>query len=281
MVNPLILQYHKVTSRFEIGGTRVTPKQFEKHIITVKNLGYKNLDVNELLEPSKSFHQKSVLFTFDDGFECVYTQAFPLLKKHGYSGAVFIVTGFIGRENDWDASFGLRFRHLSEEQIIELDRSGWLIGSHSHTHPDLRKLTDRELEAELRVSKERLEDIVNHEVTAFAYPFGLHDKRVEKFLASVGYSIAFTSRKTYTMRLKNPFSVERQGVYLIDWDLRTKLDNAFPVGLFEFAKQRIINMFASLSSIARHDFRLMAKLAGMSFRTSKIVKSSDDKNLEI
>ena len=46
-MNIPILTYHMVDTKFEIGITRVTPKQFEKHIQFLHNEGYKSLTVSE------------------------------------------------------------------------------------------------------------------------------------------------------------------------------------------------------------------------------------------
>ncbi len=64
---------------------------------------------------------RSVLLTFDDGLESLYTVAFPLLRAHGMAAVAFIVPAFIGHPGfcTWD-------------QLREMHESG-VIGVQSHT----------------------------------------------------------------------------------------------------------------------------------------------------
>ncbi len=262
MLKILILQYHKVTNKFELGGTRTTGRQFRKHVKAIRELGDRQLELEDLYSPH-IIDTPSVLFTFDDGFECVYFNAFPILTEFGYRGAVFPVVGFIGRANDWDASFGLKFRQMDGKQLRELSDAGWWVGSHTMTHPDLRKLSEREIKVELEDSRKLLEDIIGRPVVSIAYPFGLYNKRVLEFVRLYGYKVGFTSRRTVSFHTENPLEVERQGVYIIDMSLMPKIDTSSPLFRVESVKQIAINQFARLSSLARHNSILIRKLAGM------------------
>ncbi len=261
MIELLILQYHKVTDRFEMGGTRVTTSQFRRHVGEVSRWGYRQLELDSLTGGLPK--GRYVLFTFDDGFECVYFNAFPVLQKYGYKGLVFPVAGFIGKENEWDASFGIRFRQMDACQLRELAKHGWWIGSHTLTHPDLRKLDDRTLKKELISSKKLLEDIIGAPVISIAYPFGLYDHRVLNFVKDAGYRLGFTSRRNLVPNWSRPLEIERQGVYLIDMLLSPKMDRTSPIFIMESLKQITINQFARLSSLAKHDLPILRWISGM------------------
>ncbi len=262
MLRTLILQYHKVTNRFEVGGTRVTVKQFRNHVAQVRSLGYKQLDI-EALKSGSPIDEPSVLFTFDDGFECIYFNAFPILEEADYVGIVFPVARYIGKANDWDASFGIRFRQMDAHQLRELVGAGWWVGSHTMTHPDLRKLDDKRLRNELEGSRKLLEDLIGKSVTSIAYPFGTYNRRVVEFAIKYGYQIGFTSRRTLKLQLDDPMQIERQGVYLIDLSLKPKIDTSSPIFIAESVKQIAINQFARLSSLARHDIPIIRHISGM------------------
>lgn len=64
---------------------------------------------------------------------------------------------------------------MSEEQIKDLYNHGNEIGSHTHTHPHLPKLSDNKLDFELRKSKEILKPF---KAETLAYPYGEYDNRV-------------------------------------------------------------------------------------------------------
>jgi peptidoglycan/xylan/chitin deacetylase (PgdA/CDA1 family)/glycosyltransferase involved in cell wall biosynthesis len=136
----------------------------------------------------------SVMLTFDDGYEDLYTHAFPLLQELGMTATIFVVVSRIGGINEWDASSGFRRRRmLSRDQIREMHRHGISFGSHSLTHPRLTSLGDEALTREVSESKHVLEDLLGESINSFAYPSGNVDDRVRNAVGAAGYSTAFTT----------------------------------------------------------------------------------------
>jgi peptidoglycan/xylan/chitin deacetylase (PgdA/CDA1 family) len=242
-----ILSYHKVTDKFEWGITRVTPRSFKEQVSFLKEEGFSITDLDEI-EKNRD-NSKLVAFTFDDGYQSVYQNAFPVLKENNSSATIFLVAGHIGKDNLWEAGFGRRFRHLSWEEIEEMKNYGFHFGSHTVNHPDLTKLTKRQLEYELRSSKEVIEDKLNQKVKYLSYPFGRHNQQVREQAKKTGYQAAFslTSEKSF-----DPFAIGRIGVYLFDTplSLRIKLN---PGGLFwiEDLKGWIINQFSAGTALVK------------------------------
>ena len=78
---------------------------------------------------------------------------------------------------------------MSEQMLRSLRSKGWEIGSHTRTHPHLTKLSDLQVDAELRDSKKFLEKILSAKVASFAYPFGDYDARI-KAIAARHYTFA-------------------------------------------------------------------------------------------
>ncbi len=210
-LQPLILQYHDITPHPRVGGTWITPVQFAVHLRELRRLGYR------LPRPDDTWDHPSacVWFTFDDAMEGVLRYAFPLLRAQGGIGVVFAVTAYLGHTNRWDASFGRPGRHLSAEELIRLHRAGWVIGSHSHTHPDLTRLTPRERERELRRSREILEDLLNAPVEGFSYPFNRWSPTVVRDVERAGYRWAMAGYTGTRSRLTR----FRWGVYRIHLSL--------------------------------------------------------------
>ncbi len=89
----------------------------------------------------------------------------PILKGHGYTGTVFVVTSEIGK-----------LGYMSDSQLAGLAEIGWEIGSHAVTRRFLTELSDTELLYELSASRQRLE-YLGLSVTSFAPPGGRHDAR--------------------------------------------------------------------------------------------------------
>ncbi len=103
-------------------------------------------------------------------YEKVFTEAFPILQRYQVPATAFIVTGRIGQAD-----------YMTLDQIKELAKNGWEIGSHTVTHRPLvetklgtGKLSPAEIRAELEQSKAFLER-EGFSVSGFLSPFGLYD----------------------------------------------------------------------------------------------------------
>jgi len=238
-----ILVYHKVGDRFELGITTTTVGQFHHQMTYLHQMGYRTLTIGEWFDclANGQFPEKSLAITFDDGYESIYYQAFPVMQRYGFSSTVFVVTGFVGKENRWDVNLlGRRFKHLSWGQMRKMASFGHSFQSHTVNHPDLTKLTSSQLRYELSHSREVLQEGMGEAVEFLAYPFGKGNPFIDEVAGEVGYKGLFGQTNK---RGDNCFG--REGVYLIDslWDLRQKLGEGwFLWG--ERMKGRIINFFS-------------------------------------
>ncbi len=162
----------------------VEQKMFEKQILYLKEKGYDIISFGTLVDHiSKSlpFDKKSVVFTFDDGDENQYLNAFPILKKHGVTATFFIYTNPIGRNKHF----------MTWEQVIELDKAGMTIADHTKYHPFLKKITDpKVLINEIVDSKNIIEKKLGKKVLFFAYPFYQTSPDSIALLKKSGYTAA-------------------------------------------------------------------------------------------
>jgi peptidoglycan/xylan/chitin deacetylase (PgdA/CDA1 family) len=191
-VPPSILTYHKIGRQFELGITSVTRQRFACHLDVIQALG------RDLVTASRAaagpHGGANVVLTFDDGYQSVFTEAFPEMAARRAVGTVFPVVHAIGRLNDWDVRLSpRRFKHLSWLEIGELVRSGFELGSHTLSHRDLTRLSRADLDTELRASRQILEDRIGAGVKAVAYPFGKANARVIDAALAAGYSLGFVS----------------------------------------------------------------------------------------
>jgi peptidoglycan/xylan/chitin deacetylase (PgdA/CDA1 family) len=245
-----ILLFHKIDDAFEWGITTQKIKQFEREISFLFENGYRVVTLEQTEEPDNQ--NKKVILTFDDGYESIYLNAFPILQKYDMFGYVFIPTAYVGKLNLWDANLGnKKFRHLSWEQIKEMSKHGFLFGSHSVNHPDLTKLSDKYLQYELKVSKDQLEQKLGREVDFLSYPFGKTNPKVCAMAKEVGYKKGFTICKTASQ--PNDFAIARKPLYLIDsllsFKIKLEQNNGF-IWLEDF-KSKIINSFANGTIIVK------------------------------
>lgn len=168
----------------------MTPRQFRAHLAWLSRRFSFPASREELLKTLQTGRPAAVI-TFDDALVDVFREAYPALREMGAVGMVFVVTGSLGKRVSWDATFGKKLFHMDREHLLELHRAGWVIGSHTHTHPDLPRLNPAERERELRKSREILEDLLNGEVRVLSYPFNRFDPAVVEDVRRAGYRMAF------------------------------------------------------------------------------------------
>jgi peptidoglycan/xylan/chitin deacetylase (PgdA/CDA1 family) len=113
----------------------------------------------------------AITFTFDDGYESAFTEAYPILSKHGYTGVIYVITNSIGQPG-----------YVSINQLKALQVSDWEIGSHTVTHRDLTSLTDEEIRNELLNSKQYLEK-QGISVWGLASPNGDYNQKVVNIIS--------------------------------------------------------------------------------------------------
>ncbi|GBD95046.1 poly-beta-1,6-N-acetyl-D-glucosamine N-deacetylase precursor [bacterium BMS3Abin05] len=243
--NVYIFAYHHVCKKRLPSAARVTPGQFEKHILILKELNVQFFSLDELFSLPSESSQKRVAITFDDGFSCVYENAFPILEKYKLPASVFLVTHFMGQKSAWDVNFGSRRpHHLSWAQVKEMAGHKFTFGSHSHTHPDLKSNSCNTIRRELKTSKELIEDKLGEPVNLLAYPFGRFSSQTKQIAKSLDYKLGFTLIPEST--IEEPFQIPRFGVYLFDLNLffKSKLELNLLYGLEQY-KLRIINFLSS------------------------------------
>ncbi len=240
----LLLQYHHISPNIAFNPGTVHKRIFENHVKLLKSYGFSNLNLEKGFD--KNNLKRQVLFTFDDGYKSVFDYAHPILSNYGFTGIVFIVTKYIGQKGDWEVPLLSSLPHLSQHEIKTLYKSGWIIGSHSHTHNDLTTLSTTRLKEEIRASIGTLEDILGDKVYTFSYPFGKYNQRVKETLMEYGVKFAFKSSGKLKSPL-DPLEIPRRSIYLIDLDLSYKIDTFY--NFFEYPKELISNKLAYLTPI--------------------------------
>lgn len=132
---------------------------------------------------------EATLITFDDGGKSAMLIADYLDKKQ-IKGHFFITTSLIN-----DPYF------LSKEQVLNLHTRGHIIGSHSHSHPNVFKsLSYEKMLEEWSTSKKILEDILGTEIQSCSIPGGDANSNSYKSAKDAGYKYLFDSEPTLKVR---------------------------------------------------------------------------------
>lgn len=104
-----------------------------------------------------------VALTFDIEYGNDKTEGILEILKEFEADATFFVTG------RWAESFKDKTKKIAEN---------FEIGTHSYTHPHMTNISYGECLNELKISKEKIEEITKKKVTLFRAPYGEYDKQV-------------------------------------------------------------------------------------------------------
>jgi peptidoglycan/xylan/chitin deacetylase (PgdA/CDA1 family) len=187
---PLVLMYHGVED-VPVDPHRlcVTPAKFAEQMTWIAERGLRGVGMGELLAAVRAGKDRGLVgLTFDDGYVNVLTNALPELQRHGFTATMFIISGLLGRTNEWDE--GYEWPLMSARQVGKLAAAGMEIGSHSVTHPRLRGIAADRLSDEVARSRETLTEILGQPVRGFAYPYGSMDAAARQAVSDAGYDYA-------------------------------------------------------------------------------------------
>lgn len=141
-----VIMYHNFVSKEDIkNGVEyeeysISPDDFEKDLIWLKNNGYVTITSEELLvflEEKKPLPKKAVIISIDDGSWGVYKNAWPLLKKHGMKADLNVIGAQI--DATWETLNSGKTRDgesdpfCTWEELAEMQKSG-VINICSHTY---------------------------------------------------------------------------------------------------------------------------------------------------
>lgn len=188
-----VLTFHSIDDL--PGPLSYSPAGLEALLDALDEAGLPIVSVDELVGSSDAH---GVALTFDDGISTVFTAAMPILANRQIPAHVFVITSQVGRDNRWPGqpANATPFKLMDWDQLERLQASGFRIEAHTASHPDLRTLTDREIDAEMEEADATIEDRLGRRPRYFAYPYGSHDSRV-RAVAVKRYAGCFTTKLDY------------------------------------------------------------------------------------
>ena len=209
-VTPLrvpVLMYHEIA---DIAATpsrlAVSPDVFADQLAYLRDSGFNAITAGALsailADGVGDLPERPVVLTFDDGYGDFYSKAMPLLKQHGFTGTLFMTTGWIGKE-------GEKKRMLNWRELADADQSGIEIGAHTCKHPQLDQLPENLIREELYVSKSLLEDNLGLKVPGLAYPFGYSSAKVRQVARDIGYDYGYAVGNAMTTSAADTFALPR------------------------------------------------------------------------
>ena len=168
------------------GYTSITPEQLSNH-----------LKYGSPLPP------KPVMITFDDGYRDNYTNAFPILKKYGFTASIFLISDFMDRFENY----------LTWAQVQEMSEAGINMESHTLSHVELAGLPHDELYNQLMGGKLATEWKTLKFVKYMAYPCGTMDEASMAAVKDCGYDGGFTVRYDLVHSWDDPYEIPRVPIF--------------------------------------------------------------------
>lgn len=200
----LVLNYHKIANEHK--SLSVTLDDFEQHMKWLQEYGFTCITPGQLYDfvaNGAELPEKSVLITFDDGYKDNYTNAFPIMKKYGMKGTIFVVTGFLGVYDNY----------LTWDQAKELLDAGFNIESHTYSHKSMTEASDEDITKELVKSRQTIKEKLGIDSDFMAYPTGTYNLHIAELVKEAGYKGAFTIKYDNVSRDSNVYALERVPVF--------------------------------------------------------------------
>jgi peptidoglycan/xylan/chitin deacetylase (PgdA/CDA1 family) len=209
-----VLMYHSIPEAAPGAGLgyydiRVPLRDFAEQMDYLDANGYAVIGLEEYIGMAAgngSLPRDAVAVTFDDGYRDNYTNAFPVLRQHGFTATVFLATDYMDLKHA--TAFVSEETGISEgpemlrwEEIGEMSENGITFGSHTMSHKRLDSLTDKDFEYEISRSKGIIEERTGRNVSCFCFPYafpgGMTSKRFRErsgqALRDSGYRLGVTT----------------------------------------------------------------------------------------
>jgi len=143
--------------------------------------------------------------SFDDGFDNVYRNAFPILQELEVPACVFVPTQLIGAPDSYISEHwwvtwpvNAKTRTMDWESVRAMHKAGIEIGSHTRLHKRLSTISGSaaELHAEIAGSKNDIEQAIGAPCRAISWPYGTKndvDDRALEAVRDAGYELCFSA----------------------------------------------------------------------------------------
>ena len=195
----IVLLYHRVADG--AAEIELPPSTFEEHLRYLRRREHV-LGLDEALGGGGG-----VVVTFDDGTPDFSETVLPLLVRYRVPATLYLATGLVdgGRT-------GLSWRQLREA----VDTGLVTVGSHTHSHADLRGFDERACDEEMRRSKDLIENRLGVACRHFAYPWAVGSAPADRVARRLFDSAALDAWRTNRRGRLDPYRLGRTPVLRSD-----------------------------------------------------------------
>ncbi len=140
----IVLSYHEAGHKLDhdpdFNAMTVKTSELAAQFSWLKEHGYVSISIDDLLAAQKgtrTLPDNAVLFSFDDGYQGMYTQVYPLLRAFDYQAIIALVGHWMETPHGQKVAYGSkpvpRENFLTWSQIQEMVKSGYVeVASHSY-----------------------------------------------------------------------------------------------------------------------------------------------------
>lgn len=182
----IVLMYHSIDTG--ILPRSVSPKMFESHLQWLVDNHVEVVPLSTFvayLDGKVELPERVAVITIDDGERSFYRTAYPTLIKFGMPFTLGLPTIAIEQSRERPT--------FTWEMVREMMSSGLCeIASHSHTHPNLARLSAQGVRRELTLSRDLIEKNTGVRPATLFYPMGSFNKAVLDISAEL-YQAAFAA----------------------------------------------------------------------------------------
>lgn len=221
-----VLTYHHLepgaTGKHLVNSAIMSVEEFTWQMEYLHKNNFYAISMEEMqgfLAGSVKLPRRSVLITFDDGYESNYTYAFPLLAKYNFKATIFL-TGKTPEDGVVQPDLPF-YPHLTAFQLKSMHRLGLLeYGCHTFDQhrlvggrPALTVLGTDEIKADLYQFNKLFAMLGFPVPSVIAYPYGAGSGNASVAAASLGYRLGFTVNSGYVRPGDNPMQINRFSIH--------------------------------------------------------------------
>ncbi len=210
-----VLMYHDLTRvKLSDNVSVLEVKNFEEQMAYLKKNNWTTITPRQLelwVQGKLNLPAKSVLITFDDGYESTIELGYPILKRYGFKATSFLITSRIGKPG------------MVSEYDLQSTTDVYSYENHTHSYHMFNSRTGLSylqsesrnvIRADIREANETIEQILGgHRVKAHAYPYGKNSLQAIQALKDAGITIAFTIEEGNVHRGDPIYALNRQRVH--------------------------------------------------------------------
>ena len=184
-----VLMYHRIAPASERGRDLadlvLDPSVFDAQLAALEAHGWRTITSAQLARAvisKDTLPARTFVITLDDGREDGYTNAFPILQKHGFVATFFVITGRVNER-----------RYLTWTELGEMQAAGMEIGNHTANHLDERRFSRSQTDRQVMGAEDAIKRNLGVTAVSFAYPSGWAPDNLVASVKASRLEVAYTT----------------------------------------------------------------------------------------